>query len=162
MNENGSPSTWRQRLICTISFDVAGKLQHGADVVGRLDAAHLDGDHFELLDALVQVLEESAVFDRLQDFRQLRRDERPLALHLDQQFFPHQLAQRLADGDAAHLQLAPQLVFGRDLQPDVVLPGRDAMPDDLFDLVIEGNDPVFAAAGVDGLVLTAAWGGFRH
>ena len=33
-----------------------------------------------------------------------------------------------------------------------VLAGRDAMADDLFDLVIEGNDAVFAATGVGGLV----------
>jgi len=56
---------------------------------------------------------------------------------------------------------AAQLVLGRDLQADVVLPGGDAVADDLFDLVIERNDPVFAPTGVNGL-LAAALGDFRH
>ena len=85
------------------------------------DARHVDVDDLELLDALVEVLEEAVVLDRLQDLGQVGRDERALALHLDQQVLADQLAQRLADRDAADLQLAAELVLGRDLQSGVVL-----------------------------------------
>ena len=97
-------------------------------------------------DALVEILEEAVVLDRLQDLGQVGRDERALALHLDQQVLAYQLAQRLADRDPADFQLAPELVLGRDLQPGAVLPRGDAMADDLFDLVVERDDAVFATA----------------
>ena len=103
-----------------------------------------DVDDLELLDALVEIFEEAVVLDRLQDLGQFRGDERALALDLDQQVLAHQLAQRFADGDAADFQFASELVLGGDLQAGVVLPGRDAMADDLLNLVIERNDPVFA------------------
>ena len=114
MKENGSPWPWRQRLIWTISLTDAGRCSSGADLVGDRHPRHVDVHDLELLDALVEILEEAVVFDRLQDLGQIGRDEGALALDLDQQVLAHQLAQRLADRDAADFQLAPQLVLGRE------------------------------------------------
>ena len=143
MNENGSPCPCRHRLIWTIFRHAGRQVQDGADLVGDRDAAHLDVDDVELLDALVEILEKAVVLDRLKRLRQVGRDERALALDLDEQVLADELAQRLANRHAADFQLAPELVFGGDLQSGTVLPGGDTMADDLFDLVIQRDDAVF-------------------
>jgi hypothetical protein len=120
------------------------------DLVGGRHARHLHGHDLQLLDALIEILQEAVVLDRLEYLGEVRRDERALALDLDEQVFAHQLAERLADRDTADLQFTSELVLRGNLQPRSILARGDTVADDLFDLVIQRDDAVLPARGMNG------------
>ena len=81
------------------------ELQHLLEFRGGRHLGNLDVGDAKLPDSLLQFLEKSGVADGTQAFGGIGRDERALSLDLYQQMFADQLAQRLAQSDAAHAQL---------------------------------------------------------
>ena len=92
---------WRSRLTSVSSVVAASSCSAAFSSGGRRRLDDLDVGDAQLADALLELFEKAGVADRREPLRRVRRDERAFALHLDEQVLAHELAQRLAQRDAA-------------------------------------------------------------
>ena len=107
---------------------------------GRWHLRDFDVGDAQLANAFLQLLEESRYSaPGASRFGGFECDERAFALDLDEQIFADELAQRLAQRDAADASSCRQVVLRRDLRAGPVLPVVDAMAEEMLDLVIQGD-----------------------